>query len=50
MGAKVHYADGKTNGILRSEKLVPVSFKLLSQDAIFGFKKNGSKTPYIREI
>ena len=43
MGAKVRYADVKTNGILRSEKLVSVSFKLLSQDAIFGFKKMGLK-------
>jgi len=50
MGAKVRYADVKTNGILRSEKLVSVSFKLLNQDAIFGFKKNGSKTPCIKEI
>jgi len=41
MGAKVRYADGKTNGIPLSKKLDSVNFKLLNQDAIFGLKKMG---------
>jgi hypothetical protein len=40
MGAKVRYADGKTNGIPLTKK-VSVSFKLFDQDAIFGLKKMG---------
>jgi hypothetical protein len=42
MGAKVRYADGKTNGIPLTKKSF-CFFKLLNQDAIFGLKKNGWK-------